>query len=74
MERTFAVVLTPQPEGGYFVECPSLQGCYSQGDSVDEALANITEAIELTLEDMAARGETVPDSGSPILTNVRVAG
>lgn len=74
MERTFAVVLVPQHEGGYFVECPSLPGCYSQGESIDEALANITEAIELALEDMAARGETVPDAGSPILTSIRIAG
>ncbi|MFN0010353.1 MAG: type II toxin-antitoxin system HicB family antitoxin [Phycisphaerales bacterium] len=54
MERTFSVVLVPQPEGGYFVQCPSLPGCYSQGESVEESMANIREAIELTLEDMAA--------------------
>jgi predicted RNase H-like HicB family nuclease len=46
---------------GYVVSCPSLQGGYSQGKTVEEALANIREAIELLLEDMESRGEAVPD-------------
>jgi antitoxin HicB len=36
---------------GYVVVCPSLQGCYSQGKTVEEAIANIREAIELCLEE-----------------------
>lgn len=44
------VVLEPQKEGGYFVHVPSLQGCYSQGETKKEALRNIKEAIELYLE------------------------
>jgi predicted RNase H-like HicB family nuclease len=47
----FKVILEPDPDGGYVISCPSLPGCYSQGDSVDEALANIREAIELVVED-----------------------
>lgn len=73
MARTFPVILLPQPEGGYFAQCSTLQGCYSQGETVEEALENIREAIELVLEDMAARGETVPQSGPPIITEVTVA-
>ena len=73
MNRSFAVVLLPQPEGGYFVQCPSLPGCYSQGETVEEALANIKEAIELVIEDMAASGESVPQSGAPIVTEVTIA-
>lgn len=71
--KSFPVVLLPQPEGGYFVQCPTLPGCYSQGESVEECLDNIREAIELTLEDMASRGETAPPSGPPIITEVTVA-
>ena len=37
--------------GGYVVVCPSIPSCYSQGKSVEEALANIREAIALCLED-----------------------
>lgn len=44
------VVLEPSDEGGYTVYVPSLPGCISEGDSVDEALTNIQEAIELYLE------------------------
>ncbi len=51
MAHSFPVVLIPQDGGGYFVQCPTLEGCYSQGESVEEALANIREAIELVLED-----------------------
>ncbi len=51
MSRTFPVVLMRQPGGGYFVQCPALPGCSSQGASVDEALANIKEAIALAVED-----------------------
>ncbi len=44
------VVLEPSEEGGYTILVPSLPGCISEGDTVDEALANIREAIELYLE------------------------
>ena len=44
------VVLEPSEEGGYTVIVPTLPGCISEGDSREEALANIREAIELCLE------------------------
>lgn len=44
------VVLEPSEEGGYTVYAPSLPGCVSEGDSREEALKNIREAIELYLE------------------------
>jgi len=44
------VVLEPSDEGGYTVHVPSLPGCISEGDTLDEALANIQEAVELYLE------------------------
>jgi len=46
----FQVVLEPSDEGGYTVYVPSLSGCISEGDTVEEALANIQEAVELYLE------------------------
>lgn len=46
----FKVVLEPSDEGGYTVHVPSLPGCISEGDTKDEALANIEEAISLYLE------------------------
>ncbi len=44
------VILEPSEEGGYTVYVPSLPGCISEGDTRDEALANIREAVELYLE------------------------
>ena len=44
------VILEPSDEGGYTVYVPSLPGCISEGENVDEALANIKEAIEFYLE------------------------
>jgi predicted RNase H-like HicB family nuclease len=44
------VILEKQEEGGYTVYAPSLSGCLSQGDTREEALKNIKEAIELYLE------------------------
>ena len=49
-EVKFKVVLEPQPEGGYVAYVPALPGCFSQGETKEEALKNIKEAIELYLE------------------------
>ncbi len=43
------IVLEPSEEGGYTVHVPALPGCISEGDTLEEALANIKEAIELWL-------------------------
>ncbi len=44
------VVLEPSDEGGYTVLVPALPGCISEGETKDEAMSNIREAIELYLE------------------------
>jgi predicted RNase H-like HicB family nuclease len=44
------VVLEPSDEGGYTVYVPSLPGCISEGETLDEAMRNIREAVELYLE------------------------
>lgn len=66
--RAFTVLLKPQKENGFFVECPDLKGCYSQGSTVEEALANIQEAIQVCLED--DDGEEL--SGPVLVTSVIV--
>jgi len=70
----YKIVIEPDKEkGGYVVSCPSLPGCYSQGESIEEAMANIKEAIELCLEDMLAHNEVIPDTSSTLLGSVMVA-
>jgi predicted RNase H-like HicB family nuclease len=65
------VILIPDETGGYVVEVPSLPGCYSQGDTEEEALANIQEAIECHIESLIAAGEDVPeDVGEALLKAV----
>ncbi|MBI2908890.1 MAG: type II toxin-antitoxin system HicB family antitoxin [Chloroflexi bacterium] len=44
---------------GYFVYCPELQGCYTQGGTFEEALANVRDAIKLHVEDRQASGEHI---------------
>ncbi len=58
---------------GYFVSCPALQGCYSQGDSYEEAVENIKDAIRLHVEDRLAGGEEIPEHVSVSLSMVEVA-
>lgn len=56
----YSVVLHDADEGGYWVEVPALPGCYSQGESREDALTNVREAIELYLEGLQERGDEVP--------------
>ena len=65
MTQSFHVILKPQSDGGFFVECPSLPGCYSQGDSREEPLDNIREAILLALEDLEELGQPIPKTPAP---------
>jgi predicted RNase H-like HicB family nuclease len=59
--RTFPVVLVRDEDGMFAADCPILPGCFSQGATRDEALANIREAIELTLECQPSEGWVLPD-------------
>jgi len=50
-DMKFRIVLEPSDEGGYTVTVPALPGCISEGDTLEEAVRNIKEAIELYLEE-----------------------
>jgi predicted RNase H-like HicB family nuclease len=58
--RRFRVILEPNELGGYTAMVPLLPGCISEGDTREETLANIKEAIELYIESLRADGEPVP--------------
>jgi predicted RNase H-like HicB family nuclease len=67
------VILTPDPEdGGYVAECPAIQGCVSEGDTVEEALANIKGAIRGCLESLAAHGCPLPSDTGVLVATVEV--
>jgi predicted RNase H-like HicB family nuclease len=61
----YAVVIHEEPEGGYWAEVPALPGCYSQGETVDELLANIHEAIEGVLEVLHEQGQEPRNTSRP---------
>jgi antitoxin HicB len=70
----FLVLLEPDEQaGGYVVSCPPLPGCYSQGDTIDEALENIKQAILLCLQDLQAEDQPIPDSSKTLVGSVAVA-
>ncbi len=59
--HTFEVFLEPAEEGGYTVLCPALPGCISEGDTREEALLNIKDAIEAYLETLRRHNLPMPN-------------
>ena len=51
--REFSVVILEDESGGYIAVVPELPGCHTQGDSLDEVIKNVKEAIELYLETLS---------------------
>ena len=62
------IVLEPQEEGGFTAYVPSLPGCISQGETKEEAIKNIKEAIELYLE--ADTNELIEYSGEKVTVSI----
>lgn len=60
----FTVVMTPDVTGGYVVTCPALPGLITEGDTLDEARAMATDAIQGYLESLKKHGEPIPTDQS----------
>jgi len=58
----FIVYLEPAEEGGYIVSCPQLPGCVTQGETVEEALEMIKDAIQGYIASLQKHGEPIPPS------------
>lgn len=65
-------VVIERDEGGFFAVCPSLQGCYAEGDTLAEATQNIEEVVQLHVESRLEHGEEVPEYEIYRLTTVEV--
>ena len=61
MARHFTVIFEKEEEGGYHVFCPVLPGCHTQGDTIDEGIQNIREAIQLYVDSLVDDGLPVPE-------------
>ncbi len=70
MTGKIKVVLEREDEGGYSVYAPGLPGCASQGETMDEAMANIREAIELYVESLEEDGLSLPASKEVLVREV----
>ena len=68
----FSVVIEKDIDG-YFAFCPELQGCYTQGDTYEEVVGNIRDAIRLHIEDRIENNEDIPQAESVSLTLMEVA-
>lgn len=63
---TYKIHLHKEAQGGFTVSVPALPGCITYGKDVDEAIAMAREAIELYIEELQERGETVPDDSNTL--------
>jgi predicted RNase H-like HicB family nuclease len=66
-------VIIEKDKDGYFAFTPELQGCYSQGDTYEQAIENIKDAISLHIEDRLDCGEEIHQSESISLMSLEVA-
>ena len=55
-------VIIEEDKDGYFAYCPTLQGCYTQGDTFEEVLKNIIDAIRLHIQDRREANEEIPET------------
>ncbi len=69
--HTYSAHIEPSPEGGYWSQVPSLPGCFSQGETIEETIQMTKEAIGLYLEGAAAEGREIPEE-SEMSMNVRI--
>ncbi len=69
----YTVILEREDDGGYVASVPALPGCVSQGDSREEALTNIREAVKLYIEDCIDAGEPVPSEDTRTFIDVEAA-
>ena len=70
--KLITVVYEPAQVGGYIAYAPSLPGCNTEGDTIEEAEKNITEAVELYLEEIAESEQLESSHASPLIGPVLV--
>ncbi len=71
-EYYFTVIIEPCEEGGYYGECPSLQGCHVQGETYEETLNELRHAVNGMIEELKKSGEEIPQD-SVTVTSLHIA-
>ena len=68
----YRILLRKEPQGGYTVIVPSLPGCITYGNTVEEAISMAKEAIEIYIESLEKHGEEVPTEEGTLEYNLSV--
>jgi predicted RNase H-like HicB family nuclease len=69
----YSVVIHEAEEGGYWLEVPALEGCFTQGETLEEVLENAKEAMALYLEGLAEIGQEIPPDETVLVRRVEVS-
>lgn len=56
----YTIILEREPDGGYHAFCPALKGCHSQGETLDETIENMREAVGAFIESVEAHNDSLP--------------
>ena len=72
-QHTYRVLLNKEPDGGYTALVPTLPGCISYGETLDEAIVNVREAVELYLESLREHNEPVPSEENTLEYSISVS-
>jgi predicted RNase H-like HicB family nuclease len=68
----YTILIHKADEGGFRAEVPALPGCFSQGETIEETIANTREAIELHISCMKEDGMEIPGDNEFIISRVRI--
>ena len=68
----YTILIHKAEEGGFWAEVPALPGCFSQGETVEETIANTREAIELHISCLKEDGMDIPADNEFIISRVRI--
>jgi len=69
----YTVIFHKAEDGGYWAEVPALPGCFSQGETIEETIKNIREAIESHIEALKEDGQEIPEEGELVIGKVKIA-
>ena len=68
----YTVIIHIAEEGGYWAEVPALPGCFSQGETFEETMKNIKEAIDLHVEVLQEEGQKIPVDEGFIISRIPI--
>ncbi len=68
-EYNYTIILEREEDGSYHAFCPALPGCHTQGDTYEEAIENIKDAMKIYLDSLKAHREKIPAENHSVQNN-----